>query len=416
MNLKEKIARRAKLVNDMRALLNKSETDKVPFTNEQNTAYEQMEAEVTTLSAEINRANKLAEVENNLRSQRDSSYRPSGGGEGAAAAKPGLTAKARAGIDGDEAYAVAQDIYFRRGKQGLEQAHLNALQIGADSEGGFLVPVEFETRLIEILTNLDPIRRLATVITTASDKVIPIEASKGSFAYIGEEGDYPTSDPAFGRVSLSAFKSGGIIKVSEELLQDTFFNLVAYLQNLAGQRYNALESTSFAVGNGVNKPMGLFSTVAVGGTNVGVNTGAISATAAITGDDLINTFHQLGRPYRQKATWLTSDTMVKMIRKLKDSTNQYLWQPGLTIGQPDAILGRPVEVSDDAPTPAVGAQSILLGDISHYYIGDRLGTQVQRLNELYAASGQVGFKFTRRNDARLTNAAAVVKFQHGAAA
>jgi HK97 family phage major capsid protein len=418
MTLKEKIDKRATLVTNMRAMLNKSETDKKPFSADDETTYQNMETEVTSLTKDIQRANALADTESKLRAERDGSYKPAvvatvGGGDRK------ITARARPGIDGNEGYMNALDVYHRKGRQALTPEHVNALQVGADSEGGYLVPVEFETKLIELLTNLDPVRRLATVITTASDKNIPIETSKGTFAYIGEEGTYPKSDPSVGRIVLSAFKSGGIIQISEELLQDSFFDLISYLQRLAGYRYNALESTSFAVGNGVAKPLGLFATTAVGGVALTGTTGAVSASAAITADNLVDTFHGLARAYRQRATWLTSDTMIKMIRKLKTGVsgdNTYLWQPGLAVGQPDAILGRPVEVSDDATAPAPDAKSIIFGDLSHYYIGDRLGTQVQRLNELYAESGQVGFKFTRRNDGRLTNAAAVTFFTHGAAA
>lgn len=416
MNLQQKIDRRATLVKNMRAILDKSETDKVPLTVEQNTAYDQMETEVTSLSKEIARAQALAATEASLRNQRDGSYRP----EVTATATNGerrLIARPRPGID-TEGYTNALDQYARVGRNGITPEHTNALQVGADSEGGFLVPVEFETRLLELMTNLDPIRRLATVITTASERNIPIETSKGTFGYIGEEGDYGTSDPAIGRVVLGAWKSGGIIKVSEELLQDSFFDLTSYLLRLAGFRYNALESTGFAVGNGVAKPLGLFATTSVGGTAITGITGGVSATAAITADNLVDTFHALARAYRQRATWITSDTMVKMIRKLKTGVsgdNTYIWQPGLTASQPDTLLGRPVEVSDDATAPAVDAKSIIFGDISHYYIADRLGTTVQRLNELYAATGQVGFKFSRRNDAKLTNAAAITFFTHGAA-
>lgn len=414
MNLKDKIDKRATLVTNMRAMLNKSETEGKPFTADQETSYQNMETEVTQLTKDIQRAQALADTESKLRAERDGNYKPEVTATAGGGARK-LTARSRPGIDGNEAYQNALDTYMRRSKNGLNPEHINALQVGADSEGGFLVPVEFETRLIELMTNLDPIRRLATVITTASEKAIPIETSKGTFAYIGEEEAYPEGDPAIGRITLNAFKSGGIIKVSEELLQDTFFDIVSYLIRLAGYRYNALESTSFAVGNGVAKPMGLFATDSVGGVSVTGTTGTPSATAAITGDNLIDTFHGLARAYRQRATWVTSDTMVKMIRKLKSNDNQYLWMPGLTVGQPDTILGRPVEISDDATAPAISARSIIFGDISHYWIGDRLGTQVQRLNELYAANGQVGFRFTRRNDARLTNAAAVTFFTHGAA-
>jgi len=145
------------------------------------------------------------------------------------------------------------------------------------------------------------------------------------------------------------------------------------------------------------------------------NTGAVSATAAITSDDLIETYHKLGRQYRDRATWVASDTIVKLIRKLKDNDGNYIWQPGLVAGQPDRILNRPVVTSDFAPTPAASTRSLAFGDLRRYYIADRLGMGMVRLNELGALNGQVYFRVNKRTDGRLTDGNAVVFFKHGAA-
>ncbi len=411
MTLQEKYDKRANLVKGQREILDKAKAEKRELSADEVTKYEQMEADYNRVDAEIRDENLDTATRNRereLKDERADQYTPT-----------------RLNIDGEknkDHFAKRKDYsdaffghYARVGKAGLEHKYLNALQEGTDSEGGYIVPEEFETKLIALQQTMDPVRRLATVITTRSDRNIPIETDDGDFAYIAEEGAYGEDDPAFGRVVLSAFKSGGIIKVSEELLQDAFFDLPSYLLGLAGRRYNRLEETNFAGGNGSSKPLGLFATTAVGGVSVTGFQGAVSATAAITGDDLIETFHSLARSYRMNATWLTSDAMVKMIRKLKDQNDQYIWAPGLQAGQPDRILNRPVEISEGATAPAAAAKSIVFGDLSYYYIADRLGMTMQRLNELYAANGQIGFRCMKRNDGRLVDPAAITYFQHGAA-
>lgn len=414
MTLQEQINKRAGLVVQMRSLIDtaaKREAGKQDLSADEQSNYANMERDLDSVSAQIARDEKLSKVESGLRGLRDGDYRADLNPE----SDKGTRGRR---VDGAGYSNALFNKYARNGINSLLPEFSNALQVGTSSEGGYLVPTEFETAVVELLTNLDPIRAGANVITTASDRNIPIETTKGTFAYIAEEGEYTKVDPALGQVVLSSFKSGGVILVSEELLQDSFFNLESYLVRNAGERFNTLEETNFAAGNGTGKPKGIFATTSVGGASVPATTGAVSATAVITPDNLVDTFHALGRPYRQNASWVTSDTMVKMIRKLKTGISgdlTYLWQPGLSAGQPDTILGRPVVVSGGATAPAVGATSICLIDLKKYYIADRLATTMQRLVELYAQNGQVGFRFTRRNDGRLTDALAMSQFIHGAA-
>lgn len=409
MTIKEKKEKRAGLITQMRALLNKAAADNNRDLNaDEQTSYDNMEKEVDKLGREVTREENLAKHENHLRGQRDSNYR--------AGVAEGGEKRSRFAEGYRGALFNNANSYARLGRNGLTSEVVAVLSEGSDTEGGYYVPEEFELALVENLVNMDPIRAGATVLTPSHDRNIPVEADTGSFGYIGESGTYGTSDPSVGRVVLGAWKCGGIIKASEELVQDSGFDLEAYLLRLASRRYNAIEQTSFADGNGVGKPLGLFQTTAVAGVSVAGFQGATSATPAITGDDIIETFHKLPRAYRRAATWIAGDTTTKLVRKLKGEDNQYLWQPGLVGGQPDTVLGRPWEVSDGAPAPAASGKSIVFCDLSFYHIADRLGTQMQQLRELYAASGQVGFKFTRRHDGKLTQANALAYFQHGAAA
>ena len=274
---------------------------------------------------------------------------------------------------------------------------LNALQIGTDSEGGYLVPDEFEHTLVDALTEENIFRGLAKVITTSSgDRKIPVVTSKGTAAWLDEEDAFSESDDAFGQTSISAFKLGTLLKVSDELLNDNVFNLESYIATEFARRIGSKEEEAFFIGGGVGKPTGILA--ASGGAGTGVTT---SAATAITFDEIIDLFYSLKTPYRKKAVFITNDTTVKAIRKLKDSQGQYLWQPSLTAGTPDMILNRPVKTSAYVPTIASGAKTMLFGDFSYYWIADRQGRSFKRLNELFAATGQVGFMTSERVDGKL---------------
>ncbi len=286
----------------------------------------------------------------------------------------------------------------------------NALQIGTDSEGGYLAPDEFERTLIEALEEENIFRGLANVISTSSgEKKIPVVASKGTASWVEEEALIPESDDAFGQVSLGAFKLATIIKVSEELLNDSVFNLQRYIAKEFARRIGSKEEEAFFVGDASGKPTGIFHSS--GGAEVGVTT---AAATSIKVDELIDLYHSLRSPYRKKATFVTNDATIKAIRKLKDANGQYLWQPSIKVGEPDTILNRPVKTSVYVPTIEASAKTIAFGDFSYYWIADRQGRAFQRLNELYAATGQVGFKATQRVDGKLILSEAIKVLQQKA--
>lgn len=287
---------------------------------------------------------------------------------------------------------------------------LNALQVGTDSEGGYLVPDEFEQTLIQSLEEQNIFRQLAKVITTASgDKKIPVVASKGTASWVEEEGPIPDTDDAFGQVSIGAFKLATMIKISEELLNDSVFNLERYIAGEIARRLGATEEEAFIVGNASGKPTGILHTS--GGAELGVT--AASATV-ITMDEIMDLYYSLKSPYRRNAVFLMNDATVKVVRKLKDGNGQYIWQPSVQAGQPDTILNRPVKTSAYVPTIAAAAKTIAFGDFSYYWVADRQGRSFQRLNELYAANGQVGFRATQRVDGKLVLAEAVKVLQQKA--
>ena len=381
LELREK---RAKLWESTKAFLDSRRNDKGLLSAEDTETYERMEADVVNLGKEIDRLERQAALDLELAKPINTPIKNT------PTPLNGETKTGRATNEYKEAFWQVM-----RNKNSFD-IH-NALQIGQDSEGGFLVPDEFERTLIDALEEENIFRKLAHVITTSTgDKKIPVVASKGTASWVDEEGMIPESDNAFGQVSIGAYKLATMIKVSDELLNDSVFNLPQYIAKEFARRIGTKEEEAFFMGDGTGKPTGIFN--ATGGAQVGVT--AASATA-ITLDEIMDLFYSLRSPYRKKATFVMNDATVKAMRKLKDGNGQYIWQPSITAGAPDTILNRPIKTSAYVPTLAAGAKSIAFGDFSYYWVADRQGRSFKRLNELYAATGQVGFMATQRVDGKL---------------
>ena len=385
MTILELREKRAKAWDAAKAFLDSHRTDKGTLSAEDDAAYSRMEQDITDLGKEIARMERREALDAELNKP---------------VSQP-ITGKP-AGDQQAEKKGRASDEYKRNfwnamRLQGNPYEIRNALQEGTDSEGGYLVPDEYERTLVQALEEENVFRRLAKVIQTSSgDRKIPVVATKGTASWIDEEGAYTESDDSFGQVSIGAYKLGTMIKVSEELLNDSVFDLESYISREFARRIGAKEEEAFFTGDGSGKPLGILA--ASGGAETGIT--AASATA-ITADELIDLFYSLKAPYRRNAVWVLNDSTIKAIRKLKDSQGQYLWQPSLTAGAPDLLLGKPVRTSAYMPTIAADAKTIAFGDFSYYWIADRQGRSFKRLNELYAANGQVGFLASQRVDGKL---------------
>jgi HK97 family phage major capsid protein len=250
---------------------------------------------------------------------------------------------------------------------------------------------------VEALEEQNIFRTLANVITTSSgDRKIPVVATKGTASWVDEEGAIPESDDSFGQVSIGAYKLATMIKVSEELLNDSVFNLESYITKEFARRIGNKEEEAFFTGDGTGKPVGILN--ATGGAQIGVTS---AGATAITLDEMLDLFYSLKAPYRNRAAFVMNDSTIKAIRKLKDSTGQYLWQPSIKEATPDTILNRPLYTSAYVPAIAAAAKAVVFGDFSYYWVADRQGRVFKRLNELFAATGQVGFIATQRVDGKL---------------
>lgn len=279
---------------------------------------------------------------------------------------------------------------------------LNSLKIGQDDHGGYLAPDEFERTLIEALQEQNIFRQFAHIIHTSSgDRKIPVSVSKGTASWIDEEEQFPLSDDTFGVLTLGAYKLATTIKVSEELLHDSVFDVPSYVAKEFARRIGVAEEEAFFTGNGSGKPTGILADK-VDNKDIGAQVGVTAASStAATFDEVIDLFYSLRAPYRRNAVFMMNDATVRDLRKLKNGHGEYLWQPSVSANTPDTIMNRPVYTSSFMPQMAAGSKSILFGDLGYYWIADREGRTFQRLNELYATTGQVGFLSFERVDGKL---------------
>jgi len=361
--------KRAKLFESMKALVDKGEDSWNAETKEK---YDKMEKDFDALTEQITALQKLQDFEDKLNEP---------------LREPLMGEPQAKGVKADE-YKAAFEAFV---KGSLTPEFKATLQTGVDENGGYIVPVEYQKKVLEKLIELSRTRAISNVITTKSDRKIPIGGELPQFSWIEETGTYGDVNTNFAQSTLNAYKLGGIIKVSEEILQDTFINLEDYLANLIARGIAYAEGKAFAMGDGVNKPTGYMSLDA---------TLTLSGTDSITADELIDIFYSLKSPYRENAIWRMNDSTLKAIRKLKDGNGNYIYAPALVAGERDAILGRPIELDPFVSSLGASNKVICLGDFNYYYIADRGNISMQKLTEAYAVNGLIGFKVSKRVDAK----------------
>ena len=358
-------------------------------------AYEAMEKEIINLGEEIKRMERGEQIEAEL-------SRPTAS---PLTNQPGANGGIKTGRASD-AYKGAMLNALRTNFRQIS----NVLVEGTDTSGGYLVPAEWDTRLIEKLQQENVLRKLGTTIQTSGERKINVAASKPAASWVEESGALQFSDPTFAQVILDAWKLSVATKVSEELLADNQYDLEGFLIRAFGEAIAAKEEEAFLTGDGNSKPTGILHSTKGGQISVTAD----SATS-ITVDEVIDLIYKLKRPYRAKAAFIMADSTLAAIRKLKDGIGMYIWQPGLTAGEPDRLLGYPVYTSAYMPTMAAGQPAIAFGDFSFYNIADRGTRSFAALNELYAANGQVAFVAKERVDGKLILPEAVQILKMGAA-
>lgn len=341
--------------------------------------YDEMEAKVNAYSREIDRLAKQEAMDKELEKPTSKPLMTQPGTQPSENKKPTK-------FSATDSYKEAMMDAIR----GKFRTITNVLREGVQEDGGYLVPYEYDSRLIEVLDENNIMRQLATQIQTSGEHKINIAATKPAAGWLDEGATLTFGDAKFSQIMLDAHKLGVGIQITEELLYDSMFNLETYVTNEFGKALANAEEDAFLNGTGKNQPTGIFD--ATGGGQV-----TKTLSADITADDIVDLVYSLKRPYRPTAVFIMNDKTVAQIRKLKTTgSNEYLWQPSYQSNEPDKLLGYKVYTSQYAPEDAIA-----FGMMSYYNIGDRGGRTFQELTEVAAAQGMVNFLAKERVDGKL---------------
>jgi HK97 family phage major capsid protein len=296
---------------------------------------------------------------------------------------------------------------------------LSKLTTGA---GGNLVPTSFYDRLMAHLIEVSGILQSgATVLNTNSGEQIqvPKTTSHSSAALTAEAAAITASDPAFGQAALGAYKYATMIQVSRELLDDSGVDLEGYLAMQAGRALGNALGADLITGNGSSKPTGILNNTTLGvtgPTGVGGGFGPTSGTVNSGADLLIDLFYSVISPYRssRSAAWLVRDATMATMRKIKDTTGAYLFQPALVAGTPDMFNGKPIYTDPFIPATATGAKSVIFGDLSQYFVRIAGGVRFERSDDYAFNTDLVTFRALLRGDGILVDQTGAVKHFIGA--
>ena len=389
--LKEK---RAKLVVDQRALMDAAEKESRSLTTEEEAQYQNLEQDFEKYGKEIKDLEAQAEAMEKRKADLDARQ-----AELDKLEREPLKPESRGGQPQNpeqEAESRAFQAFLAGGLRSLRAEEFRALQADDDVSGGFiLAPQRFVEQIIKALDSEVVVRGLATVLpplTEAGSLGAPSLDSDPDDAEWTSELSTGSDDDAmaFGKRELHPHPLAKRLKVSRTLLR-RMPKVESLVRSRLQYKFGTTHDNAFLNGDGAQKPLGLF-VASNNGISTSRDISADNLATSITGDGLINAKHSLKQGYRRRSTWLFHGDAVKQIRKLKDGDGQYLWQPGIRVDEPDTILSRPVKESDFVPnTFTTGLYVGMIADFSFYWIVDALSMQIQRLDELYAETNQVGF-------------------------
>lgn len=335
---------------------------------------------------------------------------------------PGLTPGMAAGQSPQEDMArKAFEAFLRGGMANVPSDMKSYLQpyIGPDietkaannettpSQGGYLTPTVYTNDLIKALYDVSIMRAAGArqiPLMGTSTKMATLTASAAA-VLVAEANAFDEKEPTFGEVTFAPYKYTRLSKVSDELVADSRYPMWdVVLQPDFVQAFALAENAAFTNGTGSSQPQGI-----VTGASAGITAGSVST---VTSDELISLYYALDYKYRPRAKWMLNDLTAQPIRKLTNDIGDYMWIAGLQPGVPDTLLGQPVITNPSMPLMATGNKSVLFGDFSYFWIGDREGLQVKPLFELYAGTGQVGYRAYKRFDSHVMLSAALKVIVH----
>lgn len=282
------------------------------------------------------------------------------------------------------------------------------------------LPTSFVGQLYRYLVDTSSIRQTnPTVYSTSSGEqlMVPRSTAEGQATWTGENVVLSPGDPTLSSVTLGAHKVAKLIQVSSELLQDTGFDVVGFMAESAGRNLGIAVDAAYVNGTGTNQPMGFLGSAVVAlaaATGVGSTVGLPTSGAVVGADVFIELYHSIIPQYRPRASWVMNDSTIKEVRKLKDTTGQYIWQPALVAGQPDTILGRPVYADPHMPVIGPTVTPVAFGDFGGYFIRDVTPIRFERSDDFAFNADLVSFRAIYRTDGQLGDTQAVKVYQTAA--
>jgi HK97 family phage major capsid protein len=399
---KRLLEERANTWEQAKALLDHAAEEKRDLTAEEEVSYQKMTSDLETLRA---KADKYIEDERNAKASEESlrsliAQRPE------RSDKPEGDDELRKFFAGEAKFYDAKPF----------ASEVRDLSKGTATAGGNTVPTSMYSKIWEHLReNATLLSGGATVLNTSSGENIdvPITTSFGAAAAVAEAAALAESDPAFGKRTLGAYKFGQLVQISSELVQDGAFDLEGFLARVVGQNVGNAFGAKLITGAGSTEPTGI--TVS---STLGV-TGATSVAGVPTLDNLIDLYYSVIAPYRNKsaAQWLMKDSTAAVIRKFREGsgTGAYLWQPSIVAGQPDLLLSKPVLTDPNVAATAIGAKSVLFGDLSSYAVRIVAGIRFERSDDYSFNTDQTTFRAIIRGDGLLIDQTGAVKHFIGGA-
>lgn len=318
----------------------------------------------------------------------------------------------------------AMNIFLRNLTKNIssEQMDLirNTMSTTTGSEGGYTVPSEIATQVIDTLKDYGAMRRSATRLVTSDGRPLSYPTSDGTAEegeVIGENQSATDDDIEFGTVSLNTFKfSSKVITLPIELLQDTVVDVLALINNRVRDRVGRIQNRMFTVGTGTGQPTGIITASSNG------KIGATGQTVTLTYDDLVDLVDSIDIAYAESGAalkFMFNQTTRRVVRKIKDTTGRPIWTPSYDLGMsartPDLLMGYEVEVNNNMAAPGANAKSIGFGDINKYMIRDAMDITLFKFEDsAYIKKGQVGFLAWARSGGNMPDASAFKTYQHSA--
>lgn len=326
-----------------------------------------------------------------------------------AAKRPGATQGKEAGEHKTAFYQ-----FMRKGTEdGLSELERKAVQTTTNQDGGYAVPEELDQTLLELLKDESPMRAVCSQLTVGTpDYKKLVNLGGAGSGWVGETDPRPTTGtPTLAQIQAYMGEIYANPQATQASLDDVFFDVENWISTEVAQEFAEKEGQAFLLGDGDKKPKGILSYGLAATADKDREFGTLQkilsgAAGNFTGDNLIDLIYATKKGYRNGAVFMMTNLTQAKARKFKDNDGNYLWQPGLQLGQPSTLLGYGIEENEDMPEVAADSNAVLFGNFKRgYLIVDRMGTRV--LRDPYTNKPYVSFYTTKRTGGMLLDSNAI---------